>query len=115
MESKELTNLITKLILNKKGEKIKILDLRELTPVSDYFVICTASSEPQVKAIADHISEETKKKRERPWHSEGYQNLSWVLLDYVDVVVHIFLPESRKFYNLEGLWADAVITEIKDE
>ncbi len=114
MDSKELAYLTAKLIQNKKGENIKILDLTNLTPVTDFFVICTATSEPQAKAIADHVSEETKKKMERPWHSEGYQNLSWVLLDYVNVVVHIFLPESRKFYNLEGLWGDAVITEIKD-
>lgn len=114
MDSKELAHLTAKLIQNKKGENIKILDLTNLTPVTDFFVICTATSEPQVKAIADHVSEETRKKMERPWHSEGYQNLSWVLLDYVNVVVHIFLPESRKFYNLEGLWGDAVITEVKD-
>jgi ribosome-associated protein len=114
MDSKELSLLIAKLIQNKKGENIKILNLTNLTPVADFFVICTASSEPQVKAISDYISEETKKKGEKPWHSEGYQNLSWVLLDYVDVVVHIFLRESRSFYNLEGLWADAAITEIKE-
>ncbi|HEY5535793.1 MAG TPA: ribosome silencing factor [Ignavibacteria bacterium] len=115
MDSKELTDLIAKYIINKKGGNIRILDLRELTPVTDFFVVCTASSEPQVKAIADYISDETKKIQERPWHSEGYQNLSWVLLDYVNVVVHIFLPEARKFYNLEGLWGDAKITEVKDE
>jgi ribosome-associated protein len=115
MNSKELANLIAKSIIIKKGENIKILDLTDLTPVTDFFVVCTASSEPQVKAIADYISEETKKLMERPWHSEGYQNLSWVLLDYVNVVVHIFLPEARKFYNLEGLWADAKIKEVKDK
>jgi ribosome-associated protein len=114
MKSKELAKFISECIIEKKGEGIKILDLRKLTPVSDYFVICTAGSELQARAITDYISEETKKINQKPWHSEGYQNLSWVLLDFVDVVVHVFLHETRKFYNLEGLWADAEITEIKD-
>lgn len=115
MNSEKLAFKISDLMLRKKGDGIKILDLRKLTTVTDFFVICSASSDTQVKAISDFIKEETKKIDERPWHNEGYTNLSWVLLDFVDVVAHIFLEDTRKFYNLEGLWADAVITEIKDE
>jgi ribosome-associated protein len=115
MESNELVNLITKSIIQKKGEDVKILDLRRLTSMTDFFIICSASSEPHIKAIADFILEETKKKGVKAWHNEGYQNLSWILLDYVDVVVHIFLNDARRFYNLEGLWGDAEITEVKDE
>ena len=115
MKSKELAKKISKLILEKKGIDIIILDLQKLTPVTDFFVICTASSDTHVKAIADYISYETKKIGQKPWHNEGYSNLNWVLLDFVDVVVHIFLQESRKFYNLEGLWGDAEITSIKDK
>ncbi len=111
----ELAKYISELILQKKGEDIKILNLKNITSVSDYFVICTATSDVQVKAIADFIITETKKLNQKPWHSEGYSNLSWVLIDFVDVVVHIFLESSRKFYNLEGLWGDAEITEIKDK
>ncbi len=114
MESKKLAEKIAELILKKKGEDIKILDLRKLTSVTDFFVICSSSSDVQNKAIADFLVEETKKIGQKPWHNEGYSNLSWVLLDFVDVVVHIFLTESRKFYNLEGLWGDAEIKEIKD-
>lgn len=114
MESKKLAEKIAELILKKKGEDIKILDLRKLTSVTDFFVICSSSSDVQNKAIADFLIEETKKIGQKPWHNEGYSNLSWVLLDFVDVVVHIFLTESRKFYNLEGLWGDAEIKEIKD-
>jgi len=114
MNSKELADSIAKLIVKKKGEDIRIFDMKKLTPVTDYFVICSALSEVQVKAISDFITEETRKWDQKPWHSEGYQNRSWVLLDYVDVVVHIFLPETRKFYNLEGLWGDADITEVRD-
>ena len=113
--SKDLSNLIADLMLQKKAGDISILDLTEITTVTDYFVICTAYSDIQVKAIADFVSEETRKANNKPWHSEGYTNLSWILLDYVDVVVHIFLPESRKFYNLEGLWGDAKIIRISDE
>jgi len=114
MESKKLAKKIADLILQKKGEDIKIMDLRKLTNVTDYFVICSASTDVQNKAIADFIVEETKKLGQRPWHNEGYGNLSWILLDFVDVVVHIFLNESRRFYNLEGLWGDADITSVSD-
>ncbi|MBS1513983.1 MAG: ribosome silencing factor [Bacteroidetes bacterium] len=113
--STELAKKISKLIIEKKGAEVRILDIRKLTTVSDYFVVCTASSDTQVKAIADHIMKETKKMDEKPWHNEGYSNLNWVLLDFVDVVAHIFLPDVRKFYNLEGLWADAEVTEVEDK
>lgn len=115
MTPKELSLYIAELILQKKGTTIKILNLSEKTSMTDYFVICSASSDIQVKAIADHILKETKKIGEKVWHDEGYTGLSWVLLDFVDVVVHIFIDESRRFYNLEGLWGDAEITEIKED
>ena len=114
MESNELVNYITGLILQKKGSDVLILNLKKQTTVTDYFIICSASSDVQIKAIADNIIKETKKIGQKPWHNEGYNNLSWVLLDFIDVVVHIFLNNVRKFYNLEGLWGDAEITEIKD-
>ncbi|MCX7834326.1 MAG: ribosome silencing factor [Ignavibacteria bacterium] len=114
-DPKNLAEYISKLILQKKGEDIQIFDLRKITSITDFFVICTATSDVHTKAIADFISEEAKKKGYKPWHSEGYTNLSWVLIDFVDVVVHIFLKETRKYYNLEGLWGDAEITYIKDE
>ncbi|MBC8484694.1 MAG: ribosome silencing factor [Bacteroidetes bacterium] len=114
MESNELVNYITELILQKKGSDVLVLNLKKQTTVTDYFIICSASSDIQIKAIADNIIKETKKIGQKPWHNEGYNNLSWVLLDFIDVVVHIFLNNVRKFYNLEGLWGDAEITEIKD-
>ncbi|MGB3018217.1 MAG: ribosome silencing factor [Ignavibacteria bacterium] len=115
MDSKELAMKIAGMMLVKKGSGILVMDLRKLTTMTDYFVICSASSDIQVKAISDFIKEETRKLREKAWHNEGYSNLSWVLLDFVDVVVHVFLEDTRKFYNLEGLWADAEFTEIKDK
>lgn len=92
-----------------------MMDLRNVTTTADYFVVCTADSDTHVKAIADSIVDATMAKGVRVWHSEGYQALLWVVLDYVDVVVHIFLKEARTFYNLERLWSDARVTEIDDE
>lgn len=115
MNSKELAFYVADLMLQKKGTRIVVMDLGKLTTVTDFFVICSASSDTQVKSIADFIKAETKKIDETSWHNEGYANLSWVLLDFVNVVVHIFLDETRKFYNLEGLWGDAEISEVKDE
>jgi len=115
MNSRELAAQISELMLQKKGNKIIVMDISKLTTVTDFFVICSATSDTQVKAISDFIKDGTKKIDEGPWHNEGYANLSWVLLDFVNVVVHIFLEDTRKFYNLEGLWADAEIKEVKDE
>ena len=115
MKGKELAEKIAQLMIEKKAEDVKIFDLRNITTIVDYFVICSASSDTQVKAIANNIKDETGKMGEKAWHNEGMNNLSWVLMDYVNVVAHIFLKDTRKFYNLEGLWADAEITEVKDE
>ncbi len=115
MDSKTLAFKIADLMLQKKGLHIIIMDLKNLTNVTDYFVICSASSDTQVKAIADFVRTETKKLEEDAWRKEGLNNLNWVLLDFVDVVAHIFLEDTRRFYNLEGLWADAEVTEVKDE
>lgn len=114
MESKELVYFIADLILKKKGTDIKIINLEGKTSVTDYFVICSASSTMQVKAVADHILQETKKAGETAWRDEGYTGLTWILIDYVDVVVHIFMEETRRFYNLEGLWGDAEIIDVPD-
>jgi ribosome-associated protein len=104
-------------IQEKKGENIVQLNLRGVDgAVTDYFIICDAQSSTQVNAIKGSIEEETKKQLgEKPWHIEGTQNGEWVLLDYVNVVVHVFDPETRDFFNLEGLWADAERKDIKAE
>ncbi len=110
----ELASRIAQIALSKKAHEIRILDLQKLDAVTDYFVICHGESEAQVKAIADAILEETGQQGVRMWHREGYQHLHWVLLDYVDVVVHIFEKEMRDFYRLENLWGDAEIETIQD-
>jgi ribosome-associated protein len=114
LDSKKLALKIAEFALTKKAEDIKVLDLRKLTTIADFFVICTAHSEPQVKAVADAVLVGTKKAGEKVWHKEGTAMKSWVLLDFVDVVVHIFLRDTRKFYSLEKLWGDADVIEVKD-
>jgi ribosome-associated protein len=114
LNSKDLAVKLADFALSKKAEDIKVLDLRNLTAITDFFVICTGNSDTHVKAVADAVVEGSKDLGERPWHKEGITHKSWVLLDYVEVVVHIFLNETRKFYALEKLWGDAEVTEIKD-
>ncbi len=115
MNTLEFSNEIAKIILSKKGYDVKILDLRKLTSIADYFVICSADSDIQVKAIADEIDMKLSKKGIKCLHKEGELALNWVLLDYFDVVVHVFRKETREYYGLEKLWGDADIFEIKDE
>ncbi|MBD0288873.1 MAG: ribosome silencing factor [Bacteroidota bacterium] len=107
---------IIRAIQEKKGEYIVSLDLRKIPEaVADFFIICEANNQPQIKAITDFVEEEVKKKcGETPYHREGKENLQWVLLDYINVVVHIMMPESRKFYKLEDMWSDAVPEEHND-
>ena len=94
-------------MLAKNATGVIILDLRKLSSLTDFFVIGTASSEPQIKAIVEQITGDLKEKEIVPWHTEGKQNWRWVLLDYVDVVIHVFRNETRSFYDLERLWGDA--------
>ena len=100
---------IIQAIQEKKGENVISLDLRKIPEaVADFFIICEASSTTQVKAIADSIEEEVKKScDELPYKHEGRQSLQWVLIDYVNVVIHVMLPENRRFYKLEDMWSDA--------
>lgn len=115
MQGQELAYKIANLILEKKGEKVIIQDLRQVTSMADYFVICSVDVEVQAKAILNHIKDELIYQSIKPWHTEGTAQSNWILLDFVDVVVHIFKKESREFYSLERLWGDAKIIEIKDE
>lgn len=103
-------------IQEKKGENIVSLDLRKIhEAVADFFIICEASNPQQVRAIGEFIQEEVKKHcDELAYKHEGYQALQWVLIDYVNIVVHIMLPESRKFYNLDEMWSDAEVAEHND-
>jgi len=114
LSSKQLADKITEQIFSKKGFDVILLDLRKLTAIADYFVICSADSDTQVKAIADEIDSKLAEEGIKSWHIEGYRALSWILIDYVDVVVHIFKKDSREFYKLEKLWGDAPSVKVED-
>ena len=115
MTPRTLAKKLAKLTLTKKASDVVIMDLRKLTDMTDFFVICSADSDTQVKAIADAVSDGSEKLKSPPWHQEGLEQRQWVLLDFVDVVVHVFHREARRFYALEKLWGDAPTEEIADE
>ena len=114
MDSKVFAKKIADLIFNKKGYDVRILDLRKVATFSDFFVICSADSDTQVKAISDEIDNNLRDQGIKCWHKEGLTALSWVLMDYVDVVVHVFKKDVREFYNIEKLWGDAPAIEVED-
>lgn len=110
---KALAKACCDLALEKKAENVMLIDLRTLGAPTDYFVIASGTSERQVKAIADHVVEQTAKRGARAWHVEGMSARKWILIDYVDVVVHVFNSETRRFYSLETLWGDAPSEDVK--
>lgn len=111
---RQLVETIVDGLQDIKGKDIAVLDLTGLkNAVTDYFVIATGDSSTQVEGMASSVVRKTRKElKEKPWHEEGVGNSEWILLDYVNVVVHIFFRETREFYNLEDLWADAKRTDI---
>lgn len=115
-DSEKLIDVITQALLDKKAENIAVLDVHELTTLADKFVVCHATTDVQIKAIADNVGKETKDQLdESPWKEEGRDTRRWVILDYVNVVVHIFKKELREYYALERMWGDATITKIEDK
>ena len=112
VSSSELAVNIAKFALDKKAENVVSLNVKNLTNITDEFVICSSDTNIQVKAIADSIRKNTDYK---PVRIEGYEHLNWVLLDYIDVIVHVFKTSERNYYNIEKLWGDAPIREFIDE
>lgn len=104
---------IIRAIQDKKGEEIVSLDLRKIPEaVADFFIICSATNQPQIRAISDAVEDAVRTHcDEAPYHYEGKQTLHWVLIDYVNIVVHVMMPEQRKFYKLEEMWSDAPLEE----
>jgi ribosome-associated protein len=112
-----LVENIVKGIFEKQGEEVVKIDLRKLeNRIADYFIVCHAPSKTQVDSISYSVEDLVRKETgEKPIHVEGLENCFWVLVDYGDVIVHIFQDEYRRFYSLESLWADAIITGLKDK
>lgn len=114
VDSAKLCDLVVKGMQEKKGEDISIVDLKNVKhAVADYFIICSGTSDTHADAISDSIEDEVHKAVEEwPWHTEGKSNREWILIDYVDVVAHVFIKERREFFGLEDLWGDANIQKI---
>ena len=115
-DSEKLSKAVVKGMQEKKATDIVILDLRNVkNAIADFFVLCSGGSDKQLDAISESIDEQVYKAvKENPWHVEGKNNKEWMLLDYINVVAHVFRKDRRQFYALEKLWGDAEITEIED-
>jgi len=114
VDSKVLCDAIVEGMQDNKAQDIVVLDLRGISnAVCDFFVICSGESSTQVEGISNTVTRHTRKElKEKPWHIEGKTNSEWVLLDYINVVAHIFYKDARPFYDLEDLWADSIRTDV---
>lgn len=108
-------NVIIEALLDKKAHDIAVLDISELTTLAEYFVICHGNSDTQIKALSDSVEEKVAEfSKEKVWKREGLKSGGWIILDYVNIVVHIMSAEKREYYGIERMWNDAVITHISD-
>ncbi len=114
MEIKEVVKLAYEALDEKKAEDIKMLDISKVTVIADYFIIAGASNDRQVKALADNVEDKLGKAGITPKSVEGYQNANWILMDYQDVIIHIFNQEQRLFYDLERIWTDGRVVEAEE-
>lgn len=114
MTSKELAKIAYDALDDKKGIHISVIDISEISTIADYFIIAGGNNENQVKALADNVEEELYKAQVTPKHVEGYDNANWILLDFNDIIVHIFNEEDRLFYDLERIWRDGKQVNICD-
>ena len=107
LSGSEIVEIAAKAAFDRKALDIIILDLRGLSSVTDFFVICSGTSDTHVEGIAEIIEEKLEEHNERLWHREGERKASWILLDYIDAIIHVFTEDTREFYGLERLWGDA--------
>jgi ribosome-associated protein len=114
LSPRQLAQRAAELALSKKAEDVVLMDLRAVANFTDYFVVCTARSDAQLRAVADAVVDGLAATKHKVWHAEGYSARSWILLDYVQVVVHVFLPETRRYYALERLWGDTPMERFAD-
>lgn len=112
--SKIKVDRVVQILQDKKAKDIKVLDIHELSALSDYFVIATGTSTTHVQALCDNVEEKMEEDGYKIHHKEGFRNGRWILLDYYDVIIHIFYEEERKFYNLERLWVDAKTVSVEE-
>ena len=114
MTSKELAKLACDALDDKKALEIKVIDIHEVSVIADYFIIASGTNRNQVQAMADNVDETLGRAGYEPKQIEGYQNANWILMDYRDIVIHIFDEENRLFYDLERIWRDGTVVEVED-
>ena len=112
--SKEMTSLAIKALEDKKGNDIQVIDIREVSVIADYFIIASGSNQNQVQALADNVEETLGRAGYEPRQTEGYNTASWILMDYNDIIAHIFSEEERLFYDLERIWRDGKTVNIEE-
>jgi ribosome-associated protein len=115
LSGSEIAEVGVEAALDRRANEVIVLDLRGLSSVADFFVICSGNSDTHVEGIANIIAEKLDENGAKLWHREGSRRASWILLDYIDVIIHIFTEEAREFYSLERLWGDAPRTEYDEE
>jgi ribosome-associated protein len=115
LSGSEIAEIGARAALDIKANNVVVLDLRGLSSVADFFVICSGNSDTHVEGITSNIEKKLHEENIRLWHREGERKASWILLDYIDVIIHIFTEEARKFYGLERLWGDAPVTYYDEE
>lgn len=115
LSGSEIADIGAKAALERKAKEVVVLDLKGLSSVTDFFVICTGTSDIHAEGIAQFIEEKLDENNVKLWHREGVRKASWILLDYIDVMIHIFTKDTRDFYGLERLWGDAPRTDYSDE
>ena len=114
MNEKKIIDDVSQLMLDKKALDVKIINVIGLTSLTDYFINCSSQSDPQTRAIKNHIEEQLLEKyRIKPAHIEGYEGLRWILMDYINIVINIFHEEERKYYDVERLWGDGKVKKVK--
>ena len=113
--SNNIAKKIAQLMTDKKAIDVTLINLKKITTLTDHFIICTSESDPQTRAIFNHIKDELIEDNIKPWRTEGYENLQWVVMDYINFVVHIFNKETREYYDFERLWGDAKIIKIDNK
>ena len=109
---KDMLTIAFNAVDEKKGQNIKVLDLEELTPIADYFILVTGNNSSQISAIQDNVYKKLGENGYKPSRVEGIRNSTWVLMDYNDIIIHIFSPDDREFYNLDHIWKDAKTVEL---
>ncbi|MBO6537053.1 MAG: ribosome silencing factor [Balneolaceae bacterium] len=115
-DSKSLVEVVIEGMKDKKAIDITVMDVSDLTTLTDFFVICSGTSDTQIKAIADSVEEALRKQTgEKPWKKEGIQARNWIILDFINIVVHVMSREKREYYSIERVWNDARVTHIENE